>query len=128
MAKLDLEKIDPALGLMKDFSKLTKGTAAAIQKMRQEAIFADGKVPAKYKALSAALWAVSARCEPCIKFYVSQAVTHGATEEEVGEFLAVGSTMGGCVGEMWSLKAFQAYREASTGQEEPDSSCCATHG
>ena len=41
--------------------------------MRQEAIFTDGAVPARYKALGAMLWAVSARCEPCIKFYVQQA-------------------------------------------------------
>ncbi|MGO9234707.1 MAG: carboxymuconolactone decarboxylase family protein [Methylocella sp.] len=67
--------------------------------MRQDAIFAEGAVAARYKALL--LWAVSARCEPCFKFYVQQAVRLGATESELGELRAVASTMGGCVGEMW---------------------------
>ncbi len=116
----ELEKIDPALGLMKEFARVTRGTAAAIQKMRQEAIFTDGRVPAKYKALAAALWAVGARCEPCIRFYVQQAASRGATEEELGEFLAVGSTMGGCVGEMWALKAYAAFR----GGQESEPGCC----
>lgn len=115
-----LESIDPALSLMKEFSRRTLGTTAAIQKMRQEVIFTDGRVPAKYKAMAAALWAVSARCEPCIRYYIQQAAKLGATEEELGEYLAVGSTMGGCVGEMWALKAFAAYRDQNAG----DASCC----
>jgi len=116
------QNIDPVLGLMKEFSRRTLGTAATIQKMRQEVIFTDGKVPAKYKALGAALWAVSARCEPCIRFYIQEAAKLGVTEEELGEFLAVGSTMGGCVGEMWALKAFAAYRD----QHASEASCCST--
>jgi AhpD family alkylhydroperoxidase len=118
-----LDQIDPALSLMKEFSRRTLGTAAAIQKMRQEVIFADGRVPARYKVMAAALWAVSARCEPCIRYYIQQAAKLGVTEEELGEFLAIGSTMGGCVGEMWALKAFAAYREQSAAAE---ASCC--HG
>src|SRR5262249_43976485 len=50
--------IDPALGLMGEFGKVTKGTVRHINQMRQEAIFADGAVPARYKALAATLWAV----------------------------------------------------------------------
>lgn len=115
-----LEQIDPSLGLLKEFSRLSQGTAAAIQKMRQAAIFTDGKVPARYKALGAVLWAVCARCEPCIRFYVQRAVSLGATEQELAEFLAVGSTMGGCVGEMWALKAYAAFRDGRA----PEGSCC----
>jgi AhpD family alkylhydroperoxidase len=115
-----LENIDPALALMKEFGRRTLGTAAAIQRMRQEVLFKDGTVPAKYKTLAAALWAVSARCEPCIRFYIQEAGKLGVTEEELGEFLAVGSTMGGCVGEMWALKAFAAYRDQNAGE----ASCC----
>ena len=115
-----LENVDPALALMKEFGRRTLGTAAAIQRMRQEVLFKDGTVPAKYKTLAAALWAVSARCEPCIRFYIQEAAKLGVTEEELGEFLAVGSTMGGCVGEMWALKAFAAYRDQTAGE----ASCC----
>ncbi|MGH6795207.1 MAG: carboxymuconolactone decarboxylase family protein, partial [Methylocella sp.] len=81
--------IDPALGLMAEFGKVTKGTVQHISQMRQDAIFADGAVPARYKALAATLWAVAARCEPCFKFYVQQAVRLGADQAELGEFLAV---------------------------------------
>jgi len=124
---MQLTDIDPALGLMAEFGQITKGTTKHINQMRQDAIFAEGDVPARYKALAATLWAVSARCEPCIKFYVQQAVRLGATKNELGEFLAVASTMGGCVGEMWALKAFKAYKDLSNGEVAPETeepSCC----
>lgn len=120
-------KIDPALGLLKEFNRVTKGSADHIDKMRKQAIFTDGAVSAKYKALSAMLWSISARCEPCIKYYVIQASKYGATESELGEFLAVASTMGGCVGEMWALKAYSSFN--GIGDEVHDSTadapqCC----
>lgn len=123
---MSLKHIDPSLDLMKDFARITQGTAKHIQAMREGAIFTDGALPAHVKALSAMLWSISSRCEPCIVYYVQQAATRGATEAEVGEVLAVASTMGGCVGEMWALKAYKAYKEFSAGgvalQGEP--SCC----
>ena len=127
---MDLKKIDPSLGLVKEFSKISGSTVSHIDKMRSEVIFQDGSVPAKFKALSAMLWSISARCEPCIKFYVVQAIGKGVTEPELGEFLAIANTMGGCVGEMWALKAFQAYKEFTTGEKMLDNSeelsCCHT--
>nr|WP_294866237.1 hypothetical protein [uncultured Pseudogulbenkiania sp.] len=50
----------------------------------------------------------------------------GATGKEMGEMLAVASTMGGCVGEMWALKAFKAYKEFVSAQAAPEvePSCC----
>lgn len=125
--KSKLGAIDPALDLMAEFSKYAKGTTAHIQKMRQEVIFTDGAIQSKHKALGAVLWSVSARCEPCIRYYVQQAALLGATEEEMGEFLALASTMGGCVGEMWALKAYKAFKDPSVSTEthaESDPSCC----
>lgn len=118
----DLKAIDPALGLMGEFSKLTRNTAGHVQKMRQEAIFTDGVLPAKVKALAAALWGISARCEPCLKFYILKARDLGANEQEIGEILAIASAMGGCVGEMWALKAYQALKD----EGETGANCCAT--
>ena len=119
--------IDPALDLMGDFAKVTQGVTRHIQQMRQASIFTDGALPARQKALAAMLWSISARCEPCIVFYVQQAVTRGATEVELGEVLAVASTMGGCVGEMWALKAYKAYKDFVGGQAatQAEPSCCA---
>lgn len=116
----DVKAIDPALGLMGEFARMTRNTAGHIQKMRQEAIFTDGVLPAKLKALAATLWSISARCEPCLKFYVLKAKELGATEQELGEILAVASAMGGCVGEMWALKAFQAAKGGGQSKEM----CC----
>lgn len=120
----DLTNIDPALGLMKEFAKVTHGIPAHIQKMRQETMFKDGgAVPAKYKVLASVLWAINAKCEPCIRFYIQQATTFGASEEELGEFLAVAATMGGCVGEMWALKAYKAFKDGTAGTDQ-NASCC----
>ncbi|RUL77673.1 carboxymuconolactone decarboxylase family protein [Dyella choica] len=123
---MSMKSIDPALGLMGDFDKLTHGVTRPIQQMRQAAIFTDGALPARQKSLGAMLWSISARCEPCIVFYVQQAVKYGASEAELGEVLAVAAAMGGCVGEMWALKAFKAYKEFAAGSAavvEPH--CCA---
>lgn len=117
----DARLVDPALGLMKEFSRVSSGTAAAIQGMRQRAIFTDGALPAKFKALAAVVWSVSARCEPCIRHYVGRAKELGVTREELGEVLGVASTMGGCVGEMWSLKAYEAY---VAGNASGGEACC----
>ncbi len=122
---MDLKEIDPALELMKDFGRITSGMPALIEQMRKTAIFSDGSVPKKYKILTAAIWSISAKCEPCFKYYIQRAVEAGVTESELGEFLAVASTMGGCVGEMWALKAFKAFKD-SDGKKASDQppSCC----
>lgn len=67
------------------------------------------------------MWGVNARCEPCLKFYILKAKELGATESEVGEVLSIASAMGGCVGEMWALKAYKAFKE---GGGATDPSCC----
>lgn len=115
-----LEQIDSALGLMGAFSKVSLGTTQKIQQMRQEVIFKDGILPAKIKTLAAMLCGINARCEPCLKYYALKAKELGVTEAELGEMLAVVSTMGGCVGEMWALKAYKAFREETN---TPDACC-----
>lgn len=122
LSSKNITSIDSALGLTGEFSKVSKNTVSHISKMRQEAIFTDGAFPSKIKALAAALWGVSVRCEPCFKYYILKAKEFGATVEEVGEFLAIASAMGGCVGEMWALKAFQAFKEGTVQGE-----CCDIH-
>lgn len=76
-----------------------------VQASRERTIYVDGHVSAKIKVLAAALWSVSARCEPCIDFYIDRAAELGATPEEIQEFMAIAVVMGGCVGEMWAKKA-----------------------
>lgn len=116
----NITEIEPAYAHLGDFAKLTRGTTGTIQSMRQKALYADGALPSKFKILGALLWSISARCEPCVKYYAAKAREVGVTAEEMGETCAVASTMGGCVGETWALKAFAAFR----GGEANDAECC----
>lgn len=120
---MKLKDIDPALDHLGRFAKVTKGTTGCIQRMREAAIYADDAFPVKVKVLAAMLWSIAARCEPCVRYYAWKAREQGATEEEVGEFLALASTLGGCVGEMWALKAYAAFAEDEGGE-----SCCEASG
>lgn len=123
---MQAQTIDPALDSLTEFARATRGTARHIRQMREDAIFTDGAISARHKALAAVLWSISARCEPCIAYYVQQATNRGASEAEVGEMLAVASTMGGCVGEMWALKAWKAWQDFIGGQAGAQGapSCC----
>ena len=62
------------------------------------------------------LWAVSARCEPCFKFYVQQAVRLGAAKTDLGEFLAVASTMGRVRRRDVGLEGLQGVQRHCEGQ------------
>lgn len=115
-----LTEIEPAYAHLSDFAKATQGTTAAIQGMRQKALYSDGALSAKFKALAALLWSISARCEPCVKYYALKSRELGVSEAEMGEMCAVASTMGGCVGETWALKAYAAYKDGG----EPSGECC----
>lgn len=100
--------------------------AAHLEQMRQATLYSDGALPARVKAMTAMVWSVSVRCEPCVAHYARKAVELGASREELAEMLAIASTMGGCVGETWALKAFAAARGAAAGAGGGDA-CCA-HG
>lgn len=117
-----LENIDPALGAMQEFRRLCPDSTKAIHAMRQSTIFREGAVPARHKALAALLWSISARCEPCVKFYAAESRRLGASKAELAEFLAVAATMGGCVGETWAVKALHAFNNDAPGSE-PDCAC-----
>ena len=115
-----LTDIDPAYSHLKEFAKATGGTTGTVQKLREQAIYRDGAFPARHKALMALLWSISAKCEPCIKYYAAKSRELGASVDEVGEVGAVASAMGGCVGETWALKAFAAFTAGSEATDE----CC----
>jgi len=127
---LNLLAIDPALGRLAGFARATHNAPEHVRALRESAIFRDGSLTAKVKTLSALLWAVAIRCEPCVKFYARKARELGATEVELGEILAVAPAMGACVAEMWALKAFAAFAPAAadsadTSTGETDENCCA---
>jgi alkylhydroperoxidase/carboxymuconolactone decarboxylase family protein YurZ len=50
----------------------------------------------------------------------------GVSQEELIEFLEVATTMQGCPGEEWALKAWAAYKGSVSGrQSAPKENCCA---
>lgn len=108
---------EPA-GLVR-FARVTHGATAQVEEMRKRHLYADGALPAKAKVLMALLWSINARCEPCIAYYAGRAAEVGATEAEIGETLAVATTMGACVAETWARKAF----DAATGGSSEGCSC-----
>lgn len=119
---MKLDKVDPAFSVLKDFAKATSGSPKDIQAMREKHIYTDGVLPSKIKVMFSLLWSVSEKCEPCLRYYAQKAKELGVNEDEIGEALAVASTMGGCVGEMWALKAFEAYHNDV--DQGKSSSCC----
>lgn len=114
------------LELMQEFSRHSHGVTAQIKKMRQEVLYKDGALSAKFKALAATLWSVSVKCEPCLEYYAQEAKKRGATDEEMAEMMALASVMGACVAETWAIKAYRALRgaKAPAGSEAEEEACC----
>jgi AhpD family alkylhydroperoxidase len=121
---LTLTSRESVKNLNDELRKLSPQVTSGIVRMRQAA-YADGKIPGKYKLLTAAAISVAIRCEPCIRAYVEWAGKSGATKEELVEFLNVAMAMQGCPGEEWALKALAAYEELVDGNNSaPASGCC----
>ncbi len=106
-----------------EFRKLSPKLTGGLVRMRQET-FRDAAVAAKYKILAALTIVVVTKCEPCIRAYTKMAYQAGVTQEELLEFLNVAMTEGGCPGEQWALKAYQAYRELQAGKTFEEEACC----
>ena len=61
----------------------------------ERAAFADGKLPKKHKELIAIGISIVKNCESCMQWHIEQAISDGATFEEVFEAIEVGIEMGG---------------------------------
>jgi len=112
--------------LFAELRRLSPKVTGGIMRARQAA-YENGKVPAKFKLLTAMAISVAIRCEPCIRAYVKMAVDQGVTQDELIEFLNVAMSMQGCPGEEWALKAYGCYKELLSGPTQKiNESCCAT--
>lgn len=110
--------------LFAELRRLSPKVTGGLLRMRQEA-YRDAAVAAKYKLLAAMVVSIAIRCEPCIRAYVRMAYDTGVSQEELIEFLEVAMTMQGCPGEEWAQKAYAAFKECVSGQEQADAVCCA---
>ena len=112
--------------LFEELRRLSPKVTGGVMRMREEA-YREKAVPAKYKLLTAMSISIAIRCEPCIEAYVKMACDKGVSQEEFIEFLDVAMTMQGCPGEVWALKAFQAYKGHVTGKQILDGAGCCGH-
>ena len=112
--------------LFGELRRLSPKVTGGLVRMRQEA-YRDATVAAKYKLLTAMAISVVIRCEPCIRAYVRMGHEKGITQEELIEFLEVAMTMQGCPGEEWALKAYAAYKECISGNEQVSAAPCCAH-
>jgi AhpD family alkylhydroperoxidase len=116
-SEVKLSDIDPSLAALPRFARVTNGSTRQVDEMRRQHLYADGALSAKTKILMALLWSVSSRCEPCIKYYAVRAKEAGVSDAELGETLAVATTMGACVAETWAVKAFDAAAGEANGAD-----------
>jgi alkylhydroperoxidase/carboxymuconolactone decarboxylase family protein YurZ len=93
-------------------------TREAMMKLR-EASIAPGKLSAAHKAvISAALFA-ALRCEPCIKAYLAMAYMLEAEMDDVLEVFNLVTNAQGCVGDVWSARAVEMYKDLVDGTVKP---------
>lgn len=119
-----IQEMNAPNGLFAELRKLSPVVTGGLLRMRRQA-YQDGTVATKYKLLAAMAISIAIRCEPCIRAYVRLARDKGITREELVEFLEVATTMQGCPGEEWALKAYAAYKDCmGSGTSSETSTCC----
>ena len=85
-------------------------TMAAFGKLHQASV-SDGALSGKTKELIALGIAITVRCEGCIAFHVRDAITAGATPEEIAETVGVAVLMGGGPSVVYGCEAIEALEQ-----------------
>jgi AhpD family alkylhydroperoxidase len=76
-----------------------------------QAALAPKALDVKTKELIALAIGVATRCDDCIAFHAKAAASHGATDEEILETLAMTVYMGAGPSVMYASHALQAFRQ-----------------
>jgi AhpD family alkylhydroperoxidase len=76
-----------------------------------DATYGDGALSCKQKELIALSIGITTRCQDCIAFHTHEALTHGATFEEVIECIGVAIQMGGGPAVMYGAHALEALEQ-----------------
>lgn len=76
-----------------------------------EAAIKPGALDSKTKELISLGIAITVRCDGCIAFHVHDAMTAGATEEEIAETVSVSILMGGGPSMVYGIEAMQALSQ-----------------
>lgn len=76
-----------------------------------EATLRPGALDAKTKELIALGIAITVRCDGCITYHVHDALSAGASKEEIFETVSVAILMGGGPSVMYGIEAMQALSQ-----------------
>lgn len=77
------------------------------------AVYAPGALETKQKELIALGISIGMRCDDCIAFHIHEALSHGATADEIIETLNVAIQMGGGPSVMYAAHALEALEQFS---------------
>ncbi|WP_414833068.1 carboxymuconolactone decarboxylase family protein [Afifella sp. YEN Y35] len=87
----------------------------------ETAAFAPGAIDVKAKELMALAVSIVTKCEPCMEWHLHQALTHGASEEEIYETIDVAIEMGGGPALAYARFVVTALALAQAGLGDPSS-------
>ena len=60
-------------------------------------VYADGALPKRSKELMGLVASTVLRCNDCIAYHIHEAVSHGATRDEIVEALGIALVVGGSI-------------------------------
>jgi len=110
-----LRKNDEVRASMAALGKELPGVMAAFGQLHGSAS-KDGALSAKIKELIALAIGITVRCNGCIAFHVHDALSAGASREEILETIGVAILMGGGPSVVYGAEAMAAMRQAETSQ------------
>lgn len=102
-------------GLIGQLRLSAPGTMKGFGLLHQESMKA-GQISAKHKELMALGIGIASRCDGCIAFHTHEALTHGATREEISETIGVAISMGGGPALMYAAHALEALGQFESEQ------------
>lgn len=76
-----------------------------------DAVYADGAIPKKYKELTGLSISVLSKCKECILYHLQGCLEQDCTKEEIVEAIKMGVIGGGSVTYPWARYAFEAMKE-----------------
>lgn len=76
-----------------------------------DAVYANGTIPKKYKELMGLSISVLTRCEECILYHIQGCLAESATKQEIVEAIKIGVVGGGSITYPSARLAFKALKE-----------------
>ncbi|WP_256868248.1 carboxymuconolactone decarboxylase family protein [Candidatus Entotheonella palauensis] len=100
-------------GLLRTLRKDVPGPMSGFTHLHHEAM-ADGTLDKKTKELIALGIAIAVRCDGCITYHVHDALSVGASRDEIVDTIGVAILMGGGPSVMYGAEALQAVEQFET--------------